>query len=94
MINIPSNYNELSQNERRLVREEYIKIQNGLCAHCGNNLKANASEEIMNKKINKKLFPKNFFNWPVHLHHNHKTGMTIGAVHCHCNAVLWQYYGE
>lgn len=94
MIDIPSNYNELSQNERRLVRAEYIKIQNGLCYHCGNNLTDPAHVEIMSKKINKNLFPKNFFNWPIHLHHDHKTGLTIGAVHCHCNAVLWQYYGE
>lgn len=32
--------------------------------------------------------------YPVHLHHDHKTGLTIGAVHAKCNAVLWQYYGE
>lgn len=44
--------------------------------------------------VNMKLFPPNFFKHPVHLHHDHQTGMTIGAVHNHCNAVLWQYYGE
>ena len=36
----------------------------------------------------------NFFKWPVHLHHCHDTGMTTGAVHCYCNAVLWQYPGK
>jgi hypothetical protein len=40
------------------------------------------------------LFPKNFLKWPVHLHHSHDTGMTIGAVHSYCNAVLWQYHNE
>jgi hypothetical protein len=49
---------------------------------------------VMSKKINVDLFPPNFFKWPVHLHHDHRTGMTIGAVHCRCNAVLWQYHGE
>jgi hypothetical protein len=48
----------------------------------------------MKKKINARLFPPNFFNWPVHLHHCHVTGLTIGAIHCHCNAVLWQYHGQ
>jgi hypothetical protein len=28
------------------------------------------------------------------LHHCHQTGLTIGAVHAKCNAVLWQYHGE
>jgi len=44
--------------------------------------------------IKKSLFPRGFFGYPIHLHHSHDTGMTIGAVHAHCNAVLWQYEGE
>ena len=45
-------------------------------------------------EIHEELFPKNFFDHPIHLHHDHETGMTIGAVHAQCNAVLWQYHGE
>jgi len=30
----------------------------------------------------------------MHLHHNHETDMTEGAVHAYCNAVLWQYEGK
>ena len=48
----------------------------------------------MRMYITNSLFPPNFFKWPVHLHHSHDTGMTIGAVHARCNAVLWQYHGE
>jgi len=48
----------------------------------------------MSNQINENLFPPKFLNWPVHLHHDHKTGMTVGAVHSHCNAVLWQYHNE
>ena len=41
----------------------------------------------------KTIFPENFFDHSIHLHHDHDTGMTIGAVHAHCNAVLWEYEG-
>jgi hypothetical protein len=44
--------------------------------------------------IDRELFPPGFFNYPVHLHHSHNSGLTIGAVHSYCNAVLWHYHGE
>jgi len=84
----------LTQPERRLVREEYIRVQEGLCYHCKEPLNGEASEDVMSKQINENLFPPRFLDWPVHLHHSHVTGMTIGAVHARCNAVLWQYHGE
>ena len=93
-MKLPVNYNNLTPQERKKVREKYIEMQKGMCAHCKEPLKSKAHKSVMSKRINKKLFPDNFFNWPVHLHHCHKTGLTIGAVHCHCNAVLWQYYGK
>lgn len=93
-MELPVNYETLTPQERRQVREEYIRRQSGKCAHCSEPLTEQASDEVMSKKINMRLFPDSFFKWPVHLHHCHETGMTIGAVHCHCNAVLWQYYGK
>lgn len=93
-MKLPVDYKKLSSCERKIAREEYMKIQNGKCIYCKNDLSLPAHNKILKKYINKKLFPKNFFDWPVHLHHDHNTGMTIGAVHCHCNAVLWQYHGE
>lgn len=93
-MKLPVNYDNLQQSERRLVREEYIKLQNNKCYYCKELLTGPASKNIMRKNINKNLFPNNFFKWPVHLHHDHETGMIIGVVHCYCNAVLWQYYGE
>lgn len=62
--------------------------------HCGTLLSRAADQIVLSKPIDVSLFPENFFRWPVHLHHSHKTGMTIGAVHAYCNAVLWQYHGE
>lgn len=93
-MNLPVNYNHLDSNGRRIVRNIYMGIQNGLCAECKAPLSGPAGDFVKGRRINKNLFPENFFKYPVHLHHDHDTGWTIGAVHCECNAVLWQYYGE
>lgn len=93
MSELPVNYDELDWKERRKVREEYIKLQNSKCWFCNEYIYGEPSDEVIGMPIRKRLFPKNFFNYPIHLHHNHETGMTIGAVHSKCNAVMWQYYG-
>ena len=93
-MKLPINYKTSHWTVRKQAREQYIVEQNGLCCHCGNPLDGNPSDDVMRKTINMKLFPKGMFDYPVHLHHCHKTHMTIGAVHAKCNAVLWQYYGE
>lgn len=90
----PKNYRKLNQQERRFLRLEYVKDQKGKCHFCGNHLDLNPSAEVLSKKVKESLFPEGFFKNPIHLHHCHDTGMTIGAVHAHCNAVLWQYHGE
>lgn len=94
MMDLPCDYNKLDWRERRDVRNCYIEIQGGKCAHCGEDLSGLARIDVAMKKINTRLFPKTFWQYPTHLHHDHKTGMTIGAVHNQCNAVLWQYHGE
>jgi len=93
-MNLPVNYTNLNYKDKRAIREEYIKLQHGKCYHCGKSLDMPPSSEVRNRPVDKTLFPVNFFKWPIHLHHNHSTGMTIGVVHSYCNAVLWQYYGE
>lgn len=84
-MELPVDYNSIHWTERRKVREEYVKLQNGLCHYCGTPLSGPPSDEVQSKKITERLFPETFFKWPVHLHHCRNTGMTIGAVH---NAVL------
>jgi len=91
MYNLPVEYDKLPRQEKRLVREQYIKEQEGLCWFCGDLL---AETPLITKKINLKLFPKGFLDHPIHLQHDHYTGLTEGAVHAYCNAVLWQYYGR
>lgn len=93
-IELPANYDELHWTEKKQVREQYIKLQDGKCYYCGISLIDTPRDDIMLLKIHPELYPPNFFKAPVHLHHDHNTGKTIGAVHNHCNAVLWEYLGE
>ena len=94
-MKLPVEYDSLvSFAERRAVRETYIKKQYGKCCHCGEPLDGDPSDEVAALKLNMSLFPKNFLKNPVHLHHDHDSGLTIGAVHAKCNGVLWEYYGE
>ena len=94
MRNLPVDYTKLDYIERRLVRLQYIEEQGGLCYYCGYPLSEEAPVHIKNKKINWNLFPQNFLQYKIHLQHNHETGMTEGAVHNYCNAVMWEYEGR
>ena len=87
----PVLYDSLTPEERRRVRNAYVASQAGKCCHCGIGV---YETPVQNKKIVWSKFPPGFLKNPVHLHHSHKTGLTIGAVHAYCNAVLWQYHGE
>lgn len=91
---LPQDYTRLTQYQRRKVREQYIEEQNGNCYFCHKDLKQQPPKEVTSKKVNWGLFPKGFLNYPIHLQHNHDTGMTEGAVHSYCNAVMWQYHGK
>ena len=88
---LPIDYTKANWSERRAARKEYVRMQKGKCHFCNGDLTELPDQK---KLIDWRLFPKNFTRHPVHLHHCHDTGMTIGAVHAYCNAVLWQYHGE
>ena len=90
-MKLPINYNEVHYTVRKKAREQYVELQDGKCYYCKQDLNIRPKQD---KKINWKLFPPNFLRYPLHLHHNHNTGMTIGTVHAYCNAVLWQYHKE
>jgi len=91
---MPVNYVNLTQKQRKSVREQYVKEQKGKCVYCANPLDKPPPKRILDKKIIWTPFPKNFLRYPVHLQHNHITGMTEGAIHSYCNAVMWQYHGR
>lgn len=86
-------YDELTPEKRREVRNQYVKDQKGLCFWCNRNLN---SSPVMDREITWSLFPngRDFLRHPVHLQHDHVTGLTEGAVHAYCNAVMWEYYGR
>lgn len=94
LVQLPAHYPSMSPTMRRIARLEYIELQDGKCHYCSKPLDGEPSIWAKEMKINPCLYPPEFFNHPIHLHHNHETGMTIGAVHCHCNAVLWEYDDE
>ena len=93
-IVLPVDYDSISREQRREVRELYVKNQSGKCFYCQEPLNNNPPDRITKRKIDWRLFPANFLKSPVHLQHNHYTGMTEGAVHAYCNAVMWQYEGK
>jgi hypothetical protein len=94
MYKLPVYYTLLDYKQRKEVRLQYISEQEGMCCYCKEKLDSDPPSHIISKKINLKLFPTGFLNSPVHLQHNHDTGMTEGAVHAYCNAVMWQYEGK
>ncbi len=91
---LPVKYDEIPISQKAEVRALYATVQLGNCYYCGEALTKEPRKDIADKKVSKVLFPDNFFSHPVHLDHDHDTGMTRGAVHCHCNAVLWEYEGK
>ena len=93
-MKLPVKYSETHFTVRKKVREEYIRLQNGLCFYCKHPLCEQPPKFITDKRIDWKLFPENFLKFPVHLQHNHKTDYTEGAVHAYCNAVMWYYEGR
>jgi hypothetical protein len=94
---VPALYSTLSASQRVAVRERYVTLQEGRCLHCAHALASDPAPSVLAMKVNWHAFPgraAGFLRHPVHLHHCHKTDLTIGAVHAYCNAVLWQHHGE
>ena len=93
-MDLPIRYASLSSAQKRAVRCEYAHRQSGRCCHCGEPLDGLPSLHVRVRRLDMRLFPRGFLSRPVHLHHDHRTGLTIGAVHARCNAVLWQHHGK
>ena len=93
-IKLPMNYNKMSRKKRAAVREQYIDEQKGKCYWCKEPLSDDPPAFITEQRITWSKFPKNFLEYPVHLQHDHTTGLTEGAVHSYCNAVMWEYHGR
>jgi hypothetical protein len=93
-LEIPMKYDDIPVDRKYVVREMYVLEQKGLCYHCKCPLHQPPPDFVTDIPITRDLFPDNFFKSPMHLHHSHVTGMTLGVVHNYCNAVLWEHHGE
>lgn len=93
-MKLPVKYEEISQAQRSLVRMKYIEEQKGLCWFCNLPLSDQPAGYVLTAPLDVSRFPKGFFKHPIHLHHDHDTGWTVGAVHNLCNAVMFQYEGK
>lgn len=94
-LTIPAYYDNLTWYERRLVREEYIILQSGACYYCKETLLHDTSDELKARfPLDPRRWGPEFLKHPVHLHHCHRSGLTLGATHAYCNAILAQYHGE
>jgi hypothetical protein len=90
-MKLPIHYPSTHWSIRKKAREQYITEQDNLCYYCKQPLHIRPKKT---RPITEALFPPNFMKYPIHLHHDHSTGMTIGAVHAYCNAILWEYHNE
>ncbi len=93
-VKLPARYDSLTPQQRYYVREAYDRLQDGLCWYCHEPLAGKPLKTVASKRLNRKVFPVGFFDHPVHLHHDHDTGLTIGTTHAICNAVLWTYHRQ
>lgn len=93
-MELPINYNKAHWSIRKKARLQYIEEQDNKCYYCECDLDGDPPINVINTFVNWKLFPKGFRKNPIHLHHCRKTGMTLGAVHMYCNAVLWVVHRE
>ena len=93
-LELPARYSRCSPGERVLVREEYEHRQGGICPFCLQPLVSDPPPVIQRLPVDKVRWPPEFFKHPVHLHHIHRTDLTVGAYHARCNAVLAAYFQE
>lgn len=93
-MNLPVNYRKLKPHQKRAVREEYLRLQGGECCFCGASLSVKSPYEEDGTQVHRERYPPGFFDNPVHLHHDHITDLTIGAIHSYCNAVSFDYFED
>jgi hypothetical protein len=93
-MKLPTNYDNLTPAQRAQVRLAYVAQQGGKCAHCKEPLAEEPSMEVRSYPMDEASFPPGFMNYRIHLHHDHTTGLTVGAVHARCNAYLKRYLNQ
>ena len=97
---LPINYTTSNSYTRRKVRLQYIALQRNKCCYCGHPFSNEQPTDMVDRirPYYKALLAVAFqpldspierlFTHPIHLHHSHSNGETIGAVHAVCNYIL------
>lgn len=94
-LELPAMYDALTWYERREVREKYTIVQCNRCYYCKSELDMEAPQWLRDKyPLDPRRWGPEFLKHPIHLHHCHRSGLTLGATHAYCNAILAQYHGE
>lgn len=93
----PQRYSDLNANQRSKLRDEYVVYFKGRCLYCDGQLDDEPHEFVRESadEIEWDHLPGSkdgFLKSPVHLHHDHETGLTLGPVHALCNAHSWHFY--
>ncbi len=83
--------------KKRELRDEYTRSFGGRCLYCfeklddePNSFVRDSADDIEwdDSPGRKEGFLKN----PIHLHHDHETGLTLASIHALCNAHSWHFY--
>ena len=93
----PQRYHDLNTNQRHKLRDEYVEHVRGRCLYCSLKLDGKPSRIVRDSadEIEWDDLPggkEGFLKNPVHLHHDHETGLTLAAIHALCNAHSWHFY--
>ena len=93
----PQRYRDLNTNQRRKLLDEYVEHFRGRCLYCHLKLDGKPSRIVRDSadEIEWDNLPggkEGFLKNPVHLHHDHETGLTLAPIHALCNAHSWEFY--
>ena len=87
-LELPTKYSSLSGERLSAVKEAYICLQRERCWLCGNNLYELSKYLVDNPKLMPLCGNELAERYPLHLHHDHDTGLTLGVTHAECNIII------
>lgn len=86
-LQLPTKYSSLSGQRRAAVKEAYICLQRERCWLCGDSLYALPTFIVDNPNVVQLCYNQLAEQFPLQLHHDHDTDMTLGVTHAECNAI-------
>lgn len=84
-LELPTKYSSLTGERKSAVKEAYICLQRDRCWLCGDDLYDPPKFLVENPNYMPLCGNQLAEHSPLHLHHDHKTGLTLGVTHAECN---------